>query len=594
MVKVGQIYSIFIILGVASLSSTLYTVKNGETGKYRYYLQGHQQYRVCCYCPLEAVMYDDMIEAFQVEDCGKNITDFTEKDEFEHILYPFCSCEAKMGLTPRFIGCTLPKTSNVEWDCENGYVFPNVSVYTTCEPRCQDNNMILVKQGTESYRCNEDKQWENDPATVSCKYEEKKLDITSIIAYSCLMAVLGIIVFILFIVCWWRKWYQTYLTILKGKCNSSSDGYGVSSRDIELSTLEGKPSVTETNFQSQSTAETECSLITETSPVLVQSQRTAETECSLITKTSPVPVQNSLDKDSTLDISTANDDSVKDVEMKGEDSNRRDNIEREERSDDKERVPLLNQSCSNTDDMQIVKVNGSPEIRGDGIYYNVVLGHDVVIATNIKIEKKSDFTIDRECVVQCHVYDFLFRLKNVQKEHEGIYNWRVKESVKDQIRQGRFYLCVNDSERQDPVGADGSISIEYSSLNLNSLATIEENVVEVSGLGTCAYQNEAVLCHNRRSSSVSNQSQEEEENASVSSSRQESVSPVLTNNNQGTNSESTSTITEKCKYCTTILSEALQEHTPSQHLYNVCIMLDPKTKNESFCWKGFFKFIERN
>ena len=60
--------------------------------------------------------------------------------------------------------------------------------------------------------------------------------------------------------------------------------------------------------------------------------------------------------------------------------------------------------------------------------------------------------------------------------------------------------------------------------------------LSVNGLGTCAYQNEAVLCHNRRSSSVSNQSQEEEENASVSSSRQESVSPVLTNNNQGTNS----------------------------------------------------------
>jgi hypothetical protein len=55
-----------------------------------------------------------------------------------------------------------------------------------------------------------------------------------------------------------------------------------------------------------------------------------------------------LDKDSTLDNSTANDDSVKDFEMKGEDSNRRDNIEREERSDDKERVPLLNQSCGIT------------------------------------------------------------------------------------------------------------------------------------------------------------------------------------------------------------------------------------------------------
>ena len=105
----------------------------------------------------------------------------------------------------------------------------------------------------------------------------------------------------------------------------------------------GKPSVTETHSQSQGTAETECSLITETSPVLVQSQRTGETECSLITKTSPVPVQNSLDKDSTLDNSTAND-----VEMEGEDSNRRDNIEREERSDDKERVPLLNQSCGIT------------------------------------------------------------------------------------------------------------------------------------------------------------------------------------------------------------------------------------------------------
>jgi hypothetical protein len=70
-------------------------------------------------------------------------------------------------------------------------------------------------------------------------------------------------------------------------------------------------------------------------------------------------------------------------------------------------------------------------------------GHDVVIATNIKIEKKSDFTIDRECVVQCHYHDFVFKLKNVQKEHEGIYNWRVKESGKDQIRQGIFYLCVN-------------------------------------------------------------------------------------------------------------------------------------------------------
>ena len=67
----------------------------------RYYLQGHQQYRVCCYCPLKAVMYDDINEAFQVEDCVKNSS---EKDEFGQILYPFCSCEAKMELTPRFIG----------------------------------------------------------------------------------------------------------------------------------------------------------------------------------------------------------------------------------------------------------------------------------------------------------------------------------------------------------------------------------------------------------------------------------------------------------------------------------------------------------
>jgi hypothetical protein len=42
-----------------------------------------------------------------------------------------------------------------------------------------------------------------------------------------------------------------------------------------------------------------------------------------------------------------------------------------------------------------------------------------------------------------------------------------------------------------------------------------------------------------------------------------------------------------------MLSEALQEYTSSQHLYNVCIMLDPKTKNESFCWKGFFKFYRK-
>ena len=99
--------------------------------------------------------------------------------------------------------------------------------------------------------------------------------------------------------------------------------------DIELSTLDGKPSVTGTNSQSQSTAETECSLITETSPVRNNMGEDSET--------SPVPVQNSLNEDSTLNNSIANDDSVKDVEMKEEDSNR---------SDDKERVPLLNQSCS--------------------------------------------------------------------------------------------------------------------------------------------------------------------------------------------------------------------------------------------------------
>jgi len=61
-------------------------------------------------------------------------------------------------------------------------------------------------------------------------------------------------------------------------------------------------------------------------------------------------------------------------------------------------------------------------------------------------------------------------------------------------------------------------------------------LLSASGPGTCSFQNEAVLCHTTGFSSVSNHSQEEEENASISSSRQESVSPVLTNNNQGTNS----------------------------------------------------------
>ena len=61
-------------------------------------------------------------------------------------------------------------------------------------------------------------------------------------------------------------------------------------------------------------------------------------------------------------------------------------------------------------------------------------------------------------------------------------------------------------------------------------------ILSASGPGTCSHQNEAVLCRTTGFSSVSNHSQEEEENASISSSRQESVSPVLTNNNRGTNS----------------------------------------------------------
>ncbi|CAC5369261.1 unnamed protein product [Mytilus coruscus] len=167
-------YSLVIIfLSIISLSSADYDLVNGETGKYRWFDTAAQIYRVCCYCPIEAVGFGPKNDYFQrYHDEDGDFCNPTDDEMNQTGKYPFCICEHKMGLKPEFIGCVLPNkshVSHVEWTCDNVFTSLNVSVYTTCNPRCTKDSMVLVSPGAQSYRCGENKTWDSQPKFVYCQ-----------------------------------------------------------------------------------------------------------------------------------------------------------------------------------------------------------------------------------------------------------------------------------------------------------------------------------------------------------------------------------------------------------------------------------------
>ncbi|VDI22756.1 Hypothetical predicted protein [Mytilus galloprovincialis] len=187
-----SVFSIVIIfLWIISLSSADYNLVNGETGKYRWFDTAAQIHRVCCYCPNEALSNEETGYAFQMYDdedvdfCNPSLDEIIQTGQ-----NPSCICEHKMGLKPEFVGCVLPNNSHVsqvEWTCDNVFRSLNVSVYTTCMPRCSKDSMILVNPGAQSYRCGENKTWDNQPTSVYCqdKIEECVLPNKSHVEWTC-------------------------------------------------------------------------------------------------------------------------------------------------------------------------------------------------------------------------------------------------------------------------------------------------------------------------------------------------------------------------------------------------------------------------
>ncbi|XP_071124975.1 uncharacterized protein [Mytilus edulis] len=225
-----SVYSIGIIfLWIISLSSADYNLVNGETGKYRWFDTAAQIHRVCCYCPIEAVSSDKYNDAFQVgEDESRDSCNATEDEVKQTGKWPFCICEHKMGLKPEFIGCVLPNISRVEWTCDNVFTSLNVSVYTTCKPRCTKDSMVLVNPGAKAYRCGENKTWDNQPKSVYCQEKtEDEVEVWKSLVIVIVIASVGVIVFIsiiivLIITCWRRHHCCFQEIYSSSKTNSSS------------------------------------------------------------------------------------------------------------------------------------------------------------------------------------------------------------------------------------------------------------------------------------------------------------------------------------------------------------------------------------
>lgn len=562
-----MILVVHLILGVVSLTSAEYSIIDNETGKYRWKLESHNQYMVCCYCPLKAVMNEEYNNAFQIEDCCKIES---EKDQNGSDLYPYCSCEPKMGLTPQFIGCKLPKTKNITWECNNPHAFPNVSVYTICQPSCTEFGAVL--HGDKPYRCGEDKQWDDSPEPVYCRPlgaengadSQQNLKIIIVIIGSALP---GILIFMIIIICWRRKWY---LLCVKAKSGTSSISNSTELTDVSSNQKKSENTETTSCFSNP-----ECHQSSEINSVRTGEQRDSS--------------ENNQEEKEPLLIPPS--EEIKEEDNRSEINENRSPVNVDGVWSDQEKVhdlPVIvnvlphkelvsNESPVKEQCSPVIVKNGLPEYRDGKIYYNVVLGTDVFIITNIKINKNSDFTVDRNCAVQDQ--PFWFKIKNVQMEHAGVYNWSVNNN--NEIKRGSFYLYVNDSKRPDPVGENIS---SFHSLNIDSIITIEEPILEVSGPGHSPNQNKAVICQSEGQSLPESSSSFLVEMSAVEH---------FTEEKPGISKEQIQKICTECKRCSMSLSEALHNYKASTPLYNICTKLDPETKNTNLCWIGLITFYRQ-
>ncbi|XP_076117455.1 uncharacterized protein LOC143085149 isoform X4 [Mytilus galloprovincialis] len=494
-----SVYSIVIIfLWIISLSSADYNLVNGETGKYRWFDTAAQIHRVCCYCPIEAVSSDKYNDAFQVgEDESRDSCNATEDEVKQTGMWPFCICEHKMGLKPEFIGCVLPNISRVEWTCDNVFTSLNVSVYTTCKPRCTKDSMVLVNPGAKAYRCGENKTWDNQPKSVYCQEKtEDEVEVWKSLVIVIVIASVGVIVFIsiiivLIITCWRRHHCCFQEIYSSSKTNSSSKMEMI---EIPINSTNTESSSGDTN-----------------------DNMTYETQLS--------------DKDvnSTSDLSSISIDTIN-------------------KSD-----------CKNQKGENVTKINEEEERKS--------------IPDSLVDAKMDSWVARLEKDIIKEEQLLLMSNNNDSKPEQPL---PVKVSgLRESYRGGEVhYSVIRDKERPEPVG-ESTPPLQYNRQDMDSILTIEENVLEVDGPGSPSLLDKAECVQDRNSPIPSNNSN----GANITSSEKCDNMP-----------QKKIDFVEECKQCNLTLTEALNHHGSSYSLSNICHMLDPKTTSESHCWIGFVKF----
>ncbi|XP_076117453.1 uncharacterized protein LOC143085149 isoform X2 [Mytilus galloprovincialis] len=560
-----SVYSIVIIfLWIISLSSADYNLVNGETGKYRWFDTAAQIHRVCCYCPIEAVSSDKYNDAFQVgEDESRDSCNATEDEVKQTGMWPFCICEHKMGLKPEFIGCVLPNISRVEWTCDNVFTSLNVSVYTTCKPRCTKDSMVLVNPGAKAYRCGENKTWDNQPKSVYCQEKtEDEVEVWKSLVIVIVIASVGVIVFIsiiivLIITCWRRHHCCFQEIYSSSKTNSSSKMEMI---EIPINSTNTESSSGDTN--DNMTYETQLSDkdVNSTSDLSSISIDTINKSDCKNQKGENVTKINEEEERKSIP------DSLVDAKMDSW-------VARLEKDIIKEEQLLLmsNNNDSKPEQPLPVKVSGLREsYRGGEVHYSVIRGSEVIIASKT-VETDSDFIIDRD--YDEHKLNY-YKIRSASKNNEGVYNWELKDNSKQGKQTGSFNITICDKERPEPVG-ESTPPLQYNRQDMDSILTIEENVLEVDGPGSPSLLDKAECVQDRNSPIPSNNSN----GANITSSEKCDNMP-----------QKKIDFVEECKQCNLTLTEALNHHGSSYSLSNICHMLDPKTTSESHCWIGFVKF----
>ncbi|CAG2228120.1 unnamed protein product [Mytilus edulis] len=553
-----------------------------------------------------------------------------------------------MGLKPEFVGCVLPNNSHVsqvEWTCDNVFRSLNVSVYTTCMPRCSKDSMILVNPGAQSYRCGENKTWDNQPTSVYCqdKIEEcvlpnkshvshvewtcdnvfaslnvsvtinttcmprcskdsmvlvnpvalsyrcgenktwnnqpefvncldKTEDVTQSWVYMVIVIIPSsfIIAIILLITCMQRLWHHFCLQLKNKFCSSSENCSSIGMEMLPIS-IESKVNGQTNGYmicetQLSKNISDACSTRIDTisyenkgsasvTNIDEEEERHYIPDCLTIDQMNPwvARLEKDITKETRLTLTST-------------------------------QLPLM----SNNDDPKpklpsFVKVSGIKERYRDGkIYYSVIRGSEIVIVSQI-VETDSDFIIDRE--YDEHKLNY-YKIRSASKNNEGVYNWELKDNNKQGKLTGSFNITICDKIRPDPVGGS-NMSLSFISLDIDSMDTVEKKVMNDGCPDSPSLQCLPEI--NSPSSSI-------RLNRLESSERYHAISDNSCNGAKKFKGQDEITeikiesIMEKCNRCNQQLKSALDDFTSSKYLNNMCHMLDPNTKYDSQCWIGFVKF----